>query len=226
MRPTLIIAEVTFRLISRSTTTGWWDWVHGELWRGALEPEATWKAMHVRRIRAGHVERFEVYGQTLVVVPSGSDPHSGPNLQTDQRSLNTLGLVRLPRLFFHATADPRACMVGGRPPRPDIGGYTRCPRHAPYFLKVYGLNGPEVRGHALKCPPTGYTVTANSKSHPGAFESSESTREASRPTNPAWFQPSWRSSTGLSSYCDSLVRPFSRPLRGRGDEPRGGTIFW
>ncbi len=22
---------------------------------------------------------------------------------------------------------------------------------APYFLKVYGLNGPEVRGHALKC---------------------------------------------------------------------------
>jgi hypothetical protein len=23
---------------------------------------------------------------------------------------------------------------------------------APYFLKVYGLNGPEVRGQALKCP--------------------------------------------------------------------------
>ncbi len=22
---------------------------------------------------------------------------------------------------------------------------------APHFLKVYGLNGPEVRGHALKC---------------------------------------------------------------------------
>jgi hypothetical protein len=22
---------------------------------------------------------------------------------------------------------------------------------APYFLKVYGLNGPEVRGHALTC---------------------------------------------------------------------------
>ena len=39
----------------------------------------TWKAMHVCRIRAGHVERFEVYGQTLIVVPSGSDPHSGPS---------------------------------------------------------------------------------------------------------------------------------------------------
>jgi hypothetical protein len=35
MRPTLIIAEVTFRLISRSTTTGWWDWQHGELWPGS-----------------------------------------------------------------------------------------------------------------------------------------------------------------------------------------------
>lgn len=35
MRPTLIIAEVTFRLISRSTTTGWWDWEHGELWLGS-----------------------------------------------------------------------------------------------------------------------------------------------------------------------------------------------
>jgi hypothetical protein len=39
---------------------------------------------------------------------------------------------------------------------------------APYFLKVYGLNGPEVRGHALTCP-TGYTATTNSKSHPGPF---------------------------------------------------------
>jgi hypothetical protein len=35
MRPTLIIAEVTFRLISRSTTMGWWDWEHGELWLGS-----------------------------------------------------------------------------------------------------------------------------------------------------------------------------------------------
>jgi hypothetical protein len=35
MRPTPIIAEVTFRLISRSTTTGWWDWQHGELWLGS-----------------------------------------------------------------------------------------------------------------------------------------------------------------------------------------------
>jgi hypothetical protein len=26
---------VTFRLISRSTTTGWWDWEHGELWLGS-----------------------------------------------------------------------------------------------------------------------------------------------------------------------------------------------
>ena len=26
---------------------------------------------------------------------------------------------------------------------------------APYFLKVYGLNGPEVRGHALNVRPTG-----------------------------------------------------------------------
>jgi hypothetical protein len=35
MRPTLIIAEMTLRLISRSATTGWWDWVHGELWIGS-----------------------------------------------------------------------------------------------------------------------------------------------------------------------------------------------
>jgi hypothetical protein len=31
----LIIDEVTFRLISRSTTAGWWDWMHGELWLGS-----------------------------------------------------------------------------------------------------------------------------------------------------------------------------------------------
>jgi hypothetical protein len=37
----------------------------------------------------------------------------------------------------------------------ELVGPPRCAtsrRPAPYFLKVYGLNGPEVRGHALKCP--------------------------------------------------------------------------
>ena len=45
---------------------------------------------------------------------------------------------------------------GNSRPGPTEGGgpqqtRTRSLRRAPYFLKVYGLNGPEVRGHALTC---------------------------------------------------------------------------
>lgn len=39
------MAPLTFRLISRSTTTGWWDWEHGELWlgsRGLLRRRRGW----------------------------------------------------------------------------------------------------------------------------------------------------------------------------------------
>jgi hypothetical protein len=40
-----MIAGMTFRLISRSTTTGWLDWEHGELWlalEGVLRRRRGW----------------------------------------------------------------------------------------------------------------------------------------------------------------------------------------
>ena len=86
-----------------------------------------------------------------------------------------------------------------------------------------------MEGDVLKCPRLDIQSRRTRNPTQGssiAFESSESTREASRPTNPGWFQSSWGSSTGLSSYCDSLVGTFNRLFRGRWSCRRVGVAKW
>jgi hypothetical protein len=60
-----MIAEMAFRLISRSTTTGWLDWEHGELW---LAPDG------LLRRRRGWAKSVAGVGLVQDVLATSADP--------------------------------------------------------------------------------------------------------------------------------------------------------
>jgi hypothetical protein len=158
--------------------------------------------------------------ERIPLCPCGQSPDLIRSLQP-ARGVYLLPIAT-PGLWFSAPSMPRAssCAVPGVH---RVEGPRASPPHIEPKTMVLRAARPDsdrIRWKAmpLKCPRLDIQSRRTRNPTRGssiAFESSESTREASRPTNPGWFQPSWRSSTGLSSYCDSLVRTFNRLLRGR-----------
>ena len=59
------LAPQTFRLISRTTTTGWWDFEHGELWLGTDA---------LLRRRRGWLQTVASVGVVQDVLASATDP--------------------------------------------------------------------------------------------------------------------------------------------------------
>lgn len=76
---------MTFRLISRSTTTGWWDWEHGELWLG-LEG--------LLRRRRGWLNTIASVGLIQDMHSRGIDPeiHGAFTAETIERAVQQGGL--------------------------------------------------------------------------------------------------------------------------------------
>lgn len=65
----------TFRLISRTTTTGWWDWEHGELWLGSNG---------LLRRRRGWSKTLASVGLVQDLLAAGTDPSMRERLTIEE----------------------------------------------------------------------------------------------------------------------------------------------